>query len=288
MFPVDRILVFEDAAEAAASTPAGRGDPNSCTFRYMADDRDDAPATAGKPGLHVLLAEDDAANQAVEALMLEHLGHRVDVVSDGAAAITAAAAGVYDAIILDCHMPVLDGYEAASAIRDGEASGTRVPIIGLSARGDRQLCVKAGMDDSLAKPFALSELARALERAAGPESHDGVLDPAIVDQLRMLAESASPDLLRKLQASFARDTPARLLALRAAVEAGDAEAVAFNVHALKGSAANLGATHVVATCQEIESVGETLGPAALDPLLRSLERQAADAQAALTRLAETG
>ena len=255
----------------------------------MADDHDDAPATAGQPGLHVLLAEDDVANQAVEALMLEHLGHRVDVVSDGAAAITAAAAGVYDAILLDCHMPVLDGYEAASAIRDGEPSGTRVPIIGLSARGERQLCVEAGMDDNLTKPFALSELARALDRAAaGPESYDGVLDPASVDQLRMLAGSANPDLLRKLQASFARDTPARLLALRAAVDAGDAEAVTFNVHTLKGSAANLGALHVVATCQEIESVAETLGPAAMEPLLRSLERQAADAQAALTRLAETG
>ena len=125
--------------------------------------------------------------------------------------------------------------------------------------------------------------------AAGrPLSHDGVLDPAIVDQLRALAGAASPDLLHKLQASFARDTPARLHALRAAGEAGDAEAVSFNVHTLKGSAANLGATRVVAACQEIEGASETLGAAALEPLVRSLERHAVDAQAALSRLAETG
>jgi HPt (histidine-containing phosphotransfer) domain-containing protein len=121
------------------------------------------------------------------------------------------------------------------------------------------------------------------QRVAG-----GVLDPATVAGLRMLAETASPELLHKLQASFARDTPGRLHALRAAVEAGDAEAIAFNVHTLKGSAANLGAIRVVATCQAIEGLSGTTDRAALASLLSALEQQAADAQAALTRLAETG
>jgi two-component system, sensor histidine kinase and response regulator len=112
-----------------------------------------------------------------------------------------------------------------------------------------------------------------------------VLDPEVVDQLRALARAGSPDLLERLQASFRRDTPERLRALRAAVAAGDADAVAFNVHAVRGSAASLGALQVVATCQQIESVA---GARVLEPLLVQLERNAADAQAELSRVAEAG
>jgi HPt (histidine-containing phosphotransfer) domain-containing protein len=119
------------------------------------------------------------------------------------------------------------------------------------------------------------------------EKNEDVLDPEIVAGLRMLAEAASPDLLGKLQASFARDTPLRLRSLRAAVAAGDGDAVAFNVHTLKGSAANLGAIRMVATCREIEGLPAAPGRAALEPLLSALEQEAADAQVALARLAET-
>jgi HPt (histidine-containing phosphotransfer) domain-containing protein len=114
------------------------------------------------------------------------------------------------------------------------------------------------------------------------------LDPEIVDQLRALAQAGNPDLLDRLQASFARETPERLRALRAAVAAGDARAVAFNVHALKGSAANLGAIEMVATCRQIE--GSAGAPVAreLEPLLAELERNATDAQAELARMAAAG
>jgi HPt (histidine-containing phosphotransfer) domain-containing protein len=115
-----------------------------------------------------------------------------------------------------------------------------------------------------------------------------VLDPTVVDQLRALARAGNPELLDRLQASFARDTPARLRALRLAVAAGDGDAVTFAVHALKGSAANLGAIEVVATCQRIESCGPDPGAEALEPLLVALERNAAAAQAELVLMAEAG
>lgn len=242
----------------------------------------------------VLLVEDDVVNQEVETLMLERLGFEVDVVADGAEAVTAAAAGGYAAILMDCQLPVLDGYQATIAIRGGEAPGARVPIIGLSVHTDRQRCFEAGMDDHLAKPFALDALADALGRAA-PEAAagatapaDSVLDPVIVEQLRALARAGNADLLHKLQASFARDTPERLHALRAAVAAGDAEAVAFNVHTLKGGAANLGATELVAICERIERSAGVPGRELLEPLLTELERSAARAQAELARTAEAG
>jgi HPt (histidine-containing phosphotransfer) domain-containing protein len=116
----------------------------------------------------------------------------------------------------------------------------------------------------------------------------GVLDPEIVDQLRALARAGNPDLLDRLQASFARDTPERLRALRTAVDAGDSEAAAFSVHALKGSAANLGAVQVVAVLEQIESLPAGTGAQSLEPLLAALEQHAREAQAALAQMAEAG
>jgi HPt (histidine-containing phosphotransfer) domain-containing protein len=115
-----------------------------------------------------------------------------------------------------------------------------------------------------------------------------VLDPETVDQLRTLAREANSDLLHRLQASFARDTPPRLVALRAALAAGDADAVAFGLHTLSGSAANLGAIEVVATCRQIELSTETAGAPALEQLLDQLERNAAEAGAELARMAAAG
>ena len=115
-----------------------------------------------------------------------------------------------------------------------------------------------------------------------------MLDPDVVGQLRALAQAGNPGLLSKLQASFARDTPQRLADLRSAVAAGDGDAVAFNVHTLKGSAANLGARGIVESCDAIETACAAVEPGALEPLLLELERSAALAHAELLRLAETG
>jgi two-component system, sensor histidine kinase and response regulator len=249
---------------------------------------------AERRGLRVLLVEDDAGNREVETLMLERLGFEVDVVANGAEAVTAAAAAEYAAILMDCQLPVLDGYEATAAIRGDEAPGARVPIIGLSVHTDHQRCFDAGMDGHLAKPFELDALAQVLGRttpeaaAVSTAAGESVLDPAIVEQLRALAQAGNADLLYKLHASFARDTPERLHALRAAVAAGDAEAVAFNVHTLKGSAANLGATEIVAACERIEHAPGVPDPQALEPLLSELELSVARAHAELLRVAAAG
>jgi two-component system sensor histidine kinase/response regulator len=121
-----------------------------------------------------------------------------------------------------------------------------------------------------------------------PMRRTSVLDPETVGQLRALAGAGNPELLDKLQASFARDTPLRLAALRAAIGADDAEALAFNLHTLKGSAANLGAIEIVAACGELEDSAAGAAPAALELLLGELERSATRAQSELARLAETG
>jgi CheY-like chemotaxis protein len=127
--------------------------------------------TAPARPLSILLAEDTPLNQMVGVRMLTKLGHRVDVVANGAEAVAAVARTSYEVVLMDCLMPDVDGYEATTRIRAAERAG-RIPIVALTANAtleDRQQCLAAGMDDFLSKPVRLSDLARVLARwsAAG-------------------------------------------------------------------------------------------------------------------------
>ena len=115
----------------------------------------------------VLLAEDNEVNQRVACLMLQRLGYAVDVVGDGQAAVAAVMTGHYDAVLMDCQMPVMDGFEATLAIRQAGPVDPRLPIIALTAsalESDRRRCLDAGMDGHVAKPIRFEELAEVLER----------------------------------------------------------------------------------------------------------------------------
>ena len=122
----------------------------------------------------ILLAEDNRINQVVAAGVLKKLGFEVDIVDDGAAAVTAFAAGQYDAVLMDVMMPAVDGYQATGLIRKHESrlGLPTTPIIGLSARamsGDREIAIESGMNDYLTKPVRTDELAEALGRWIDPE-----------------------------------------------------------------------------------------------------------------------
>jgi signal transduction histidine kinase/ActR/RegA family two-component response regulator len=115
----------------------------------------------------VLIVEDNAVNQMVTARLLEKLGCRVDVASNGREAVEMVGLLPYDAIFMDCQMPEMDGFEATQEIRRREGSGARHPIIAMTAnamQGDRERCLAAGMDDYLSKPIRTADLTRALER----------------------------------------------------------------------------------------------------------------------------
>ncbi|MEO7337838.1 MAG: ATP-binding protein [Caldimonas sp.] len=117
---------------------------------------------------HVLLAEDDLVNQMVVEEMLTKIGCNVDVVGDGDAARAAAAQTRYDLIFMDCHMPVMDGFEATRRIReDAGAVGVHTPIVALTAdalAGDRERCLASGMDDYMTKPVSVAQLDAAVRR----------------------------------------------------------------------------------------------------------------------------
>jgi CheY-like chemotaxis protein len=117
----------------------------------------------------ILLVEDNPVNQMVALRLLELLGFHADVVNDGAEAVDAAQCQSYDLLLMDCQMPIMDGYEATAEIRRREAdSGRRTRIVAITANamsGDREKCLEAGMDDYIAKPIQLETLKAALERS---------------------------------------------------------------------------------------------------------------------------
>jgi CheY-like chemotaxis protein len=116
---------------------------------------------------HILLAEDNPVNQKVACRILEKLGLRVDVAADGQAAFDAWQSGRYDLILMDCQMPVMDGYETTRQIRRQEAGARHIPIIALTAhamKGADNECRAAGMDDYLSKPIDREQLAQTLSR----------------------------------------------------------------------------------------------------------------------------
>ncbi len=118
-------------------------------------------------GARVLVVDDNAANQKVALRMVERLGYRADVASTGAEAVTMVGRGHYDALLIDCQMPEMDGYEATRQIRHNERGGRHVPIIAMTAdavSGERERCLAAGMDDYITKPIKLHVVAAVLER----------------------------------------------------------------------------------------------------------------------------
>jgi signal transduction histidine kinase/DNA-binding response OmpR family regulator len=155
--------------------PISRGELQDALQNLLAGRLERPLAVGWEPerllNLRVLVAEDNPVNQAVAAGLLQQFGCLVDIVENGREAVRAALATRYDVILMDCQMPVLDGYAATKEIR--QSAATYVPIIALTANvleSDRDSCLLAGMDDHLAKPLRPRELGDALARFAPPLS----------------------------------------------------------------------------------------------------------------------
>jgi signal transduction histidine kinase/CheY-like chemotaxis protein len=142
--------------------------PGSATVSTSQVSADGVAAPDGPARPRLLLVEDNAMNQRVVTLMTARLGYDLDVVSDGRSALDALGDGkLYDLILMDCHLPEMDGFEATRLIRAREGSAARTPIVALTASAyaaDRQLCLDAGMDDYLAKPITFALFASMLRR----------------------------------------------------------------------------------------------------------------------------
>jgi PAS domain S-box-containing protein len=223
------------------------------------------PASACEPGaqafgaplsgrrLRVLLAEDDPYNQAVMQDLLPRRGHTVQVADDGRAALAALERDPVDVMLLDVHMPELDGFQVVAAQRRREqGTGRHLPVIALTARsadGERERCLQAGMDDYLAKPVRAAELFAALDRVASGEvvprpggCETGVLSSLLDPAALLAACDGDAELLRKMCQHFRTFAPGRLAEVSGALRDQDVSRVREAAHKLGGTVSSFSAT----------------------------------------------
>ncbi len=230
-----------------------------------------------RPGIRVLLAEDNAVNQEIASRQLKKLGVEADVVDNGRAAVEALARGRYDVVLMDCQMPAMDGFAATAEVRRREAkTGRHMPIVAMTASamaGDREQCIRAGMDDYLSKPTKLEELQDVLARWAGAaaEAADETVDRSALDELRTYEPAGETGMLERLIAKFLDSARDQCAEAHAALSRGDVDTLLHTLHGLKGSSAMFGARRLSALSARIEQLAKshTLGEAA--PLLGELE-----------------
>ncbi|MDP1901000.1 MAG: response regulator [Rubrivivax sp.] len=237
---------------------------------------------AGLRGL-VLLVEDNPINQGVAKAMLTKLGLQCQLANDGAEAVERVRAAEFDLVLMDCQMPVMDGYQATAAIRSlPDGRGAKLPIVALTAnamQGDEQCCLDAGMDGFLAKPYTLAALHATLAgwlaaapgvpaapsspvllpsaRECSQESAQEVsaINRAAIATLRELDEPGSMALVTQLVTSFLKSADDNLARVAAAAAEGHAKALSQGAHSLKSSAANLGAEALAGCYRELEKCG---------------------------------
>ena len=276
---------FDDAAlHALLAVPVAHARPAA----LLANAEDGQPAAALPPlHLRVLLVEDNTVNRMVAEQLLRVFQCEVRNASDGEQALLALREGGVDVVLMDCQMPVLDGYAATRQWRaeEAESGRPRLPIIAMTANamaGDRERCLQAGMDDYLSKPIARATLHALLKRwgqrssdaasslldgnapAAGrapPAEHGSalqntkghaapqpVLDRGVLDELHAVIGDAALQIV----AVFLEDAPAMVQQLQQAAQNGDEPRLQALAHTLKSSSANVGVLSLSAVAQRIE------------------------------------
>jgi two-component system sensor histidine kinase/response regulator len=233
-------------------------------------------ATSSSKG-RVLVADDNEVNREVSSELLRDLGYAVDTVVNGLEVLRAVAQNAYDAILMDCQMPEMNGYDATRQLRQIERD-KRTPVIALTAHamaGERERVLAAGMDDYLSKPIDVDALAATLERWVAARRIEAAAPQAAPKPTIVL----NPKTRRsaKVARLFLDDSSRRLSLLRQAVQADDAVAVKAQAHALRGSSTSIGATQLAEALGALErSPG-----AATDSVLSRVEIEAEAARQAL-------
>jgi signal transduction histidine kinase/CheY-like chemotaxis protein len=268
------------------------------------DKREPAPAAqfdtrlAERLPLRILLAEDHVVNQKLALQILGKMGYRADVAANGLEVLQALERQVYDVILMDVQMPEMDGLEATRRICQTWPQDKRPRIIAMTAnamQSDRGACLAAGMDDYVSKPVRITELQAKLEQwgqvAPGttepppaPALAADVLDRHVLEGLRELQQPGEPDFVQEMIDLYLADTPALIENIRQAIAQNQPDQLRRAAHTLKGSSNSLGALRVGTVCKELEGKGRSGVLDGAAALLADLEREYAQACAALLNI----
>jgi len=259
---------------------------------------DEPPAQQPEPDvtpLDLLVVDDSSVNRMLAESQLALLGHKTTLVNDGADAITAVEHRRFDVVLMDWHMPGVDGLEATRRIR--AAGHTDLPIIAVTASAlieDRQKCLDAGMTDYLTKPVSLSDLRDILEPWTGAARAAEAGEPAAVpaatevidvDTVRVLIADLGADAVRSLATAFCGELPLWLSSAQDGIDQADLALVRRTAHTLKSTAAMLGALPLAELSEEIEHIiGDASDPSSVAALVDRLVSEAPGAAAALSPL----
>jgi PAS domain S-box-containing protein len=244
-----------------------------------------------KSSLRILLAEDNPMNQKVALRLLERLGYRADVASNGLEALAALEQQPYDVVLMDVQMPELDGLDASRRICEQWAPESRPQIIAMTANAlpeDREACFAAGMNDYVAKPIRSDELAAALKRAGGLRQADVVPGPPAISlesgALQNLKDLGGVEFLTEVVDVFLADAPGLMSSLRSALERGDTEELRRAAHTLKSNGSTLGAVEFAKRCHTVEQHARDGLLDGVPELVDQIEREYPALQEALTSL----
>jgi PAS domain S-box-containing protein len=236
----------------------------------------------------VLVAEDNMVNQRVAQLLLEKLGCSVDIAANGKEAVEMLNLFPYNLVFMDCEMPEMDGLEATLMIRQ---QGNRVPVVAMTARalqGDRDACLRAGMDDYISKPIGVVDLERALstwakqtedEPSPGETIAGGLeavmqQDDSITLRLQQLRQLVKPDAFSSIVDVFLESSFKYIAELESALTDREPERIQREAHALKGACLNLGAQKMAQLCIRIEEIGAKNQLDGVQELISDLKREA--------------
>jgi CheY-like chemotaxis protein/HPt (histidine-containing phosphotransfer) domain-containing protein len=237
--------------------------------------------------VRILLVEDNTTNQEVALSVLRHLGYQnVELVADGGQALDALTARDFDLVLMDCHLPGIDGYETCRRIRrrDSAVRNHHVPIVATTAaamESDRRKCLAAGMNGYLAKPLRLGALGQAIAEWTGnPHAAAEPQAPSPEEEAgrttsfdaKGFTESVmgSEALARRVIRGFVSDMPRQIALLAQAVSDGDTSQVVLMAHSIKGAAASVGGQEIRDASRKIEQHGRDGNLTASENALREL------------------
>lgn len=258
--------------------------------------------------LKILIAEDNLINQELSMAMLIKMGYQPDVVDNGLAVLEALQVEHYDLLLLDVQMPEMDGLETATylvnhwhELHTGYERPTIIAMTASAMQGDREMCLRAGMDDYISKPIMMNSLQRTIEKWAlgmqvdeavgvgniAQDNKDKPSLPSVIDRAAIQnLEHINPKLIGRMIHLFtSEEAPVLLQTLRQAIASNQLQEVSYAAHTLKGSSNILGAKALGKLCLEVELKGKRGDNEGLHELLTEIEQQYQVACQELAKLA---